>query len=196
MDEQDLYYIKYYENIKETDLNIRNKIFIDYFYQFGNKNFNKSILQYIKNPTKRFYNLAIKNDIFALKYIDNPSEKICCKALMKKGNKAPIILSLIKNQTSKICKKAIKESIKSLKNVIDQTHNICSYAIRICPHSIIYVRTQTLRLCFEAVNLDVSTLQHIHNQTEDLCKYALKKDINAIKYIEDVKKYIKIFDFV
>ena len=112
-----------------------------------------------KMLTDELCKLAVRIDVFSLRYVKDQTEEICKQAVRQNG----YVLQYVKNQTDEICKLAVQQNGHSLRSVKDQTEELCKLAVRQNGYSI----------------------QFVKDQTEEICKLAARQNGKALKFVKD-----------
>lgn len=80
----------------------------------------------------------------------------------------------IENPTEKMCLKAIKMNAEVIKSIRNPAKSLCLAALDADPYSLEYIEYQTEELCLYAINKDPSTLKFVKKQTKKICDAAHK----------------------
>lgn len=107
-----------------------------------------------KSPCK-----AIGKDPYLIRFVDNPSEKLCLMAVNKKGR----ALREIKIQTEKVCLAAVKNDGFALEYVKKQTDEICLAAVKQAGFALRFVKNQTFEICWAAVRCHKKAINFIRS---------------------------------
>ena len=109
------------------------------------------------------------------------NEEICMAAVKEDG----WALLYVEHQNAEICMAAVKQAGFALQYVKEQTLDICMTAVKQHGLALQYVKQQTKDICVNAIKNHEDALQYVQEQTEDLCLDAVNRDIMTLKYIKD-----------
>ena len=83
-------------------------------------------IKYIKNPTKKVKLEAVKHNPFVIKYINNPSEKLKLLAVKQDG----YVIEHIDNPSEKVQLEAVKKNVYSIACIHNPTDKVIQKAIK------------------------------------------------------------------
>lgn len=134
---------------------------------------------------------AVKNNGYALLFVNNPTPEIYLEAVKNNGyalqyvNQTPLVgpMALTVKWIQEICLEAVRQNGSALQYVKVQTPEICLTAVRQNPVILRYVKEQTLEICKEALQQDGCTILYVNNPAPELCLIAVRQNGNALQYI-------------
>ena len=165
------------ENDWEFDEETQLKIIEECFYD---KNYEYSI-KFIKNPKEQVCLKAIKQDRLALEYIKNPTEKICWEAIKQDGR----AIKYIENPTEEMCLEAVKKNGSAIKYINNPTEQMYFEAVKQKGFVIEYIDNPTEEICLTAVKNYGRSIKYIKNPSKEVCLEAIKQDSSAIEFINN-----------
>ena len=145
-------------------------------------------IKYIKNPTKKVCFKAVKNDGWAIKYIENPTEEMCLEAVKQDGT----AIQFIKNPQEYLCLMAIKKYGSTIQYIDNPSEEVCLKAVKQNGYFICYIlkKNQSFDIVQAFFDFDWSKSEY---SREDCYEYLAKKFITkdqALIMIQDDPKYI------
>ena len=124
--------------------------------------------------------MVIKNNPFAIKYINNPSDELCKISVQTCGTSIRFI-----KKTFDMCMMAVEQNIFSFQYIGDIYYGVTKYVLNKKGRLLKYVKNQTPELCLIAVSNNGEALEFVKNQTEEICWAAIKQDGNAIYFAKE-----------
>ena len=121
---------------------------------------------------------AVKQNGFAIKYIDKPTEEICLEAVKKNG----FAIKYIDKLTEEMCMQSIKQNGTSIKYIKNTTEEMCLEAVKRDGRAIQYIKNPTKEMCLE-IKQNPWSILYIENPTEEMCLKVLKENGNIINCI-------------
>ena len=128
-------------------------------------------IKYIKNPSEKLKEIAVKQNGNAIKYIKNPSEKL--KELAVKQNKNAI--KHIKNPSTKIQELAVKQNGYVIKYIKNPSEKIQELAVKQNGYVIKHIKNPSEKLKELAVKENGYAMQYIKNPSEKIQELAVKR---------------------
>jgi hypothetical protein len=128
------------------------------------------------------FNLIMREP-FNIRYIDNPSEKLCKLAVQLDGNAIKYIPERQRNE--EVCKLALQRNGDVIHYIHEhqRSEELCKLAVQQHPYLIRYIHNPSEEVCKLAVQRDPNVIIYIHNPSEEVCKLAILLNKNVTKYI-------------
>lgn len=146
-------------------------------------------LKFIKNPTKRLCLEFVKKDANAIQYVHNQTKEMCLIAVKKK----PSTIQYVHNQTEEMCLIAVKRYPLLLQFVRKQTEEMCLISVRHKGYNIEFVDKKTKKICLAAIKSDWRILEKVANQTKEMYLCAYQKEPKSVNMIKNQKH---MYEFV
>jgi hypothetical protein len=125
----------------------------------------------------------IIRDPFHIRFIDNPSEKLCKLAVQQDGNAIKYIPKRQRNE--EVCKLALQRNGDVIHYIHEhqRSEDVCKLAVQQHPYLIRYIHNPSEEVCKLAIQIDPFAIQYIHNPSEEVCKLAFQRNPGVIRYI-------------
>lgn len=140
-----------------------------------------SILKFIDEPEEELCIKAVRADYNNIQYIRNPSEEVR-KIVIAKN---PEIIKQMETPSDASCKLAIEIDIGAFYNIENPSEVVCKRAIEIDPETIKHVKNPSEYLCRLAVSRRAQMIKYIENPSDEVCILAIKQDDRTLKYIKN-----------
>lgn len=140
-------------------------------------------IKFVINPTLKMCKEVIKINPCVIKFIHNATDEIY-KYLLERYSGYPV-LKYITNQNYDLCIYAVKCNPKNIKYVADQKYLHCAIAVEKDGMALKYIKNPSYKICEKAVNQNWKAIQYVKNQKHDLCVLALNINEEAIMYIHN-----------
>jgi hypothetical protein len=146
-------------------------------------------VKYIKNPTEAVQLEAVKQNGNSIEYFNNPSEAVQLEAV-KEANES---IKYIKNPSETVQLEAIKRSGIYIRHINNPTETVQLEAVKKDGNFISLIKNPSEAVQLEAVKQNGYAIQNIGNPSENI-KFEASK---SIKYVKDnIKTKIKEFNLI
>ena len=125
-------------------------------------------IQYIENPSKKVQLEAIKQNGYAIKYIKNPSEKVQLSAVKQYGS----AIRFIKNPSEKVQLEAVKRNGWAIQFIKNPSEKLQLEAIKENGRAIYYIKNPLEKVQIAAVKQNSYSIDYIENPSEEVKKLA------------------------
>jgi len=132
-----------------------------------------------KKKTKKEIVETLKQDGYALQFIEEQTPELCMIAVKQDGR----ALEYVKNKTLELCMMAVKQDSRALQFIPKQAPELCMKTIKEDASVFYFVENQTNELCISAINENWRTLEYVRRQTPELCIVAIKQNPYALKLV-------------
>lgn len=171
--------------IEEIDDNEEYKLFIV-------KN-NGTNIKYIKNPSKNVQIEAVKDTVFAIKYIENLHEDVALMCVKSSWN----ALELIKEPSDNVIEEAIKTKGWAIKYITNPSEKLQLIAVGKDYDAIKYIKDPSEEVQIRAIDNYYAAIKYIEKPTLNAKIEAVRQNGEAINYIsnydlDDVKMFISV----
>lgn len=136
------------------------------------------LAKYVKNMPSDISLQLLSKDITIIEHIENPTEEMCCIAVMKQ----PSLIHRIKNPTMPVYKALIGKFAYAINYITPASHDVIFELIDHNPEILKYLNNND-EVKEMAVHKNGLLLQHITNKTTKICDIAFKNNPGAIKFI-------------
>lgn len=134
----------------------------------------------------------IKENPWAIEYIENPTEEMCLYAVSKAWN----ALKYIKEPSYEVIKKAIESKGWAIQFVKNPSLELQELAVEKDYDSIKYIKNPASEIQIISVKKDWSAIKYIENPSEEAELEGIKNNEETMRYIkvsqEKINRYIKI----
>ena len=148
---------------------------------------NAYAIQYINNPSEKIQGLAVKQDGLAIYHIKNPSEKIKELAVRENGT----AIYYIKNPSEKIQELAVKQNGYAIKFIKNPSEKVQVLAVMQNAYAIRYINNPSEKIQELAVKQNGCAIQYINNPSEKIQELAVRENGTAIYYIKNPSEKIQ-----
>ena len=137
--------------------------------------------------------VAIKSDGEAIKYIENPSEKMQLEAIKHTDGLYSLYKTIegIKNPTEKVQWEAIKFDPSCIEYIKNPSEKMQLEVVKQNGENIRYIKNPSEELQMMAIKDDGSNITYIKNPTEKVIFESLKEDTKNIQYIDNPSEKVK-----
>jgi Fe2+ or Zn2+ uptake regulation protein len=144
-------------------------------------------IQYINNPTEEVQKIAVQHYGNAIQYINNPTEEVQRLAVQQNG----YAIYYIENPTEEVQRLAVQQNGTAIEYIKNPSEEIQKIAVQQNGREIRYIKNPSEEIQKIAVQQNGREIRYIKNPSEKVRRLAVKENGSAIRYIKDPSETVK-----
>ena len=149
---------------------------------------NPYAIKFIDNPSEKVQLAAVNQDGLAIEFIKNPSEEVQLAAVKQNG----YAIQHIKNPSEAVKLAAVKKYGYAIEYIENPSENVQLAAVKQNGYAIEYIKNPSEAVKLAAVNNNGCAIQYIKNPSEAVRLTAVNKNGYAIQYIDNPSEEVKL----